>query len=111
MLNATRLAAWIAGPLFAFGLLVPTPAHADDAPADCDSANMNAAELAQVDYGMRRFKVNQLVGGPGVRVTDRSSETTLIRQWDWCTDGSYYANQWLEFARDAKGHWVVAEIL
>lgn len=94
------------------GLFVATPAHADtEAPYPCESSMMTAGEFVQVDYGMRRFKVNQLVAGPGVRIKDSSTETTLIRQWDYCTDGSYYANQRLEFQRDGNGHWVVTEIL
>lgn len=108
MTNLTRLLG-VAG--VALGLVsLPSTASADPISEDCGAAYMTDSELVQVDFGMRRFKVNQLVGGPGKRVADQSTETTLVRQWDWCTGGAYDANQWLEFQRDDDGHWVVTEI-
>lgn len=108
MKNATRILATLAASLATFVIVAPaSPASAAEG---CGAALMTDSELAQVDLGMRQFKVKQIVGGTGERIKAESTSTYLVRQWDWCTDGSYYANQWLVFERNTEGHWVLSEI-
>lgn len=108
MKNVIGISATLAA-LSATLVLPMSPASADGV-EDCAQGVMTASELASVDAGMRWGRVIRLVGGTGIRVKDRSSAGYMVRQWDYCTDGSYYANQWLVFEPTPEGPWVLTEI-
>jgi hypothetical protein len=91
-------------------VLIAAPAHADTAPTCPDpDSSVTQAQVNQLDIGMRKFQVFAIFGSRGVRDKDNSNGVDqLVRQWVWC-DG-FVSQQGVTFARDAAGHWVIADI-
>jgi hypothetical protein len=91
--------------------LIPTQAQAT--PTPCPSRYMTPAEFSRLELGMTPAQVTRIVGSFGKYArTDRSDagRPVLLFVWDWCTDGSYYADQWLGFERSPAGVWSLTEI-
>lgn len=92
-------------------LAIPAAASPAIAAPACPSRYMTAAEFAQLDFGTTAADTWRIVGSWGRALQRESTRAMKMFVWDWCTDGTYVADQWLGFSwSPAANAWVIAEI-